>query len=292
MIHVVMASDRNLIRQVGITALSAIERSSLPMHFTVVTPEADMDAPAWRLVTSLLESRGARCTLVPVSFDASSLQIAGHLTAAAYYRLLLPELLPPDCHRVIYMDCDIHVGRDLAELWTMDMGDCPMGAVHDPAFADWSRVGIDPEEGYFNSGVLLLDVERIRRHGYFAATIEDAVANPEALTWSDQCALNRVFRKRWLRLEPHWNYLHFHLLADIRTHGLTAARRIAARSIVHFNNYNKPWLAECAHPLKQQYFSVVQAYPELDPSLSPTLRQYLVRVRRAVKWKLVAAGVA
>jgi lipopolysaccharide biosynthesis glycosyltransferase len=289
-IHVVLASDRNLIRQVGITALSAIEHSSLPMRFTIVTPERDRSDPDWRTVISLLEARGATCDVVPVTFDASSFQMAGHLTQTAYYRLLLPELLAPDCHRVIYMDCDVYVGCDLAALWTLDIGDNPMGAVDDPAFSDWGRIGLEPRGGYFNSGVLLLDIQRIRKHAYFQATIDDAVANPEALTWSDNCALNRVFNGRWHRLDRRWNYLQSYFVADIRAHGLAEAKRIAGSSVHHFNSYNKPWLFETAHPLKKQYFSVVKEHPELNPATAATPGKCWIRFRRAVKWQLIALG--
>src|SRR5262245_42672933 len=117
MIEVVLASDRNLIKQAGITALGALERTSTPLNVTFLTPAADEGHPDWKVVTDLVRAEGAPCTLRPVTFRPTTLQLAQHLTEVTYYRLLLPELLPTTLHRVIYLDCDVYVGRDLAGLW-------------------------------------------------------------------------------------------------------------------------------------------------------------------------------
>src|SRR5678815_945027 len=106
MIDLVLASDRNLIRQAGITALSAAAASSLPVRATFLTPAADAGHRDWGLVEAALRRRGVPCTVVPVSLNASRLQLAEHLTPVTYYRLVLPTLLPESQRRAIYLDCD------------------------------------------------------------------------------------------------------------------------------------------------------------------------------------------
>ena len=288
MIEVVLASDRNLIKQAGITAIGAIGRTSLPLNFTFLTPAADQDHADWKMVTDLVRREGASCSLLPVTFRPSTLQLAQHLTEVTYYRLLLPRLLPADLHRVIYMDCDVYVGRDLAALWNADLAGKPLGAARDFAFREWSRLGIDAANGYFNAGVLLLDLDSVRRRGLFDAALKFSVEHPGALTWSDQCALNRIFSGDWTVLPQHWNFQHSDFLEDIRRRGLRQATRAASACVFHFNNYDRPWLVESPHPLKRQYLSVLEKYPQLDPASRPTLGQLWKWFKRTIKWRLIS----
>ena len=286
MIDIVLASDRNLIRQAGITALSAARASSLPVRATFLTPQADADHRDWGLVEAALRKRGVSYSLVPVTLNASRLQLAEHLTAVTYYRLVLPTLLPEGQRRAIYLDCDVIVHRDLAELWSMKMNDMPIAAAPDLNFRDWSRLGIESADGYFNAGVLLLDLHVIRTTGAFESALEFSRENPGALTWSDQCALNRVFTRKWIRLDRHWNYQYSTFMDDIRQHGMRAAVEAASKSVIHFNNYERPWLAEFPHPLKKFYLSVVAANPELASPSSRTIPQQLQYLKRLIKWRI------
>jgi lipopolysaccharide biosynthesis glycosyltransferase len=222
-----------------------------------------------------------------VPLDRSTLQLAPHLTPATYYRLLLPDILPASLRRAIYLDCDVIVGRDLAELWTIDLLGKPIAAVADVNFRDWSKLGIDPNEGYFNAGVLLLDLELIRAQASFAAALAFSQEHPSALTWSDQCALNKIFAGNWQMVAKHWNYQHSAFLEDIRILGMAKARSLAVNAVLHFNNYERPWLVDSRHPLRTHYTTILRAHPELDPSEPMQLKHYWKMLKRTVKWKSI-----
>jgi len=285
-IHVVLASDRNLVRQAGIAALSARRQTAAPLRVTFLTPAQDASSGLWDTVTRALAAERTECEVRPVQIALPELQLAAHLTPVTYYRLLLPRLLPERDERVIYLDCDVLVNTDLGELWAHELGDRSLAGVPDPKFQEWTRLGIDPSDGYFNAGVLLLDLASIRRERLFEAALRFSQEHPEALTWSDQCALNRVFTKRWSPLDKRWNYQHAAMVQDASESGLARAVEIASTSVVHFNNYNRPWLPESWHPLQRRYFAVVASRPELDPRVSPTLSQRVTRLKRMVKWRV------
>jgi len=287
MIHLVLASDRNLIRQAGVTALSAIKHASEPIHFTFLTPPDDENHPHWLIVRSLVCRNGATCDVISVAFDRSTLQLSNHLTPATYYRLLLPDVLPSSLKRAIYIDCDVIVGRDVADLWALDMRGKPIAAVEDVDFRDWSKLGIDASEGYFNAGVLVLDLELIRARASFAAALAFSQEHASALTWSDQCALNKIFVGNWRRLAKHWNYQHSAFLKDIRTLGMARARGLAVNAVLHFNNYERPWLVDSRHPLRTHYTAILQAHPELDMSQPMAIKHYWKALKRTVKWKRI-----
>lgn len=88
------------------------------------------------------------------------------ITSTALYKFELPELLPVDLEKVLYMDGDIIVQKDLAPIFNEDIEDVYAGVV-----VDYNNV-IDPDsfqkllnvkhKEYFNTGVLLLNLQRMR----------------------------------------------------------------------------------------------------------------------------------
>ena len=287
MIHLAIASDRHLVDQAGVTALSAVRSCSAPIHVTFLTPSVDLHHPTWQTVLNLLMSQGARADLLPVDFDLFNRQLAAHLTPTTYYRLLLPKVLAPEIDRVIYLDCDVLVERDLKQLWSTSLDGAALAAVADPNFVSWSTLGIDASSGYFNAGVLLLDLASIRASRAFPAVLDFALQHPEALTWADQCALNKIFVGHWKELGKEWNYQHAAFLLDVGAFGMRRAKEMASRSVIHFNNYDRPWLCESAHPMKPAYFSICRAYPQLSVTSPGTPAKYWKRFKRTVKWQLI-----
>lgn len=145
---------------------------------------------------------------------------ANHLTMAATYRLFLPNLLP-NYDKVIWLDIDIVVTGDIAELFGTELGDCWFGAVVDVALenglshesAAWRRergqlwakkYNFEPWEGYFNSGVLLMNLAALREANVRKRLIEIAVDPYSELL--DQDALNVVCRGHVKYLEKRWNF--------------------------------------------------------------------------------------
>jgi len=96
-------------------------------------------------------------------FDTVSLQ--------SYYRLLLPEVLSSVLQKVIYLDCDLVVNRDVGELWDSDVSGTCLLAV--PELIAGSRfvsskagirlhreLGLPADLRFFNSGVMVINLER------------------------------------------------------------------------------------------------------------------------------------
>lgn len=131
---------------------------------------------------------------------------------AALYRLLIPELLPVDLQRVIYLDSDTIINLDILELWQEQVGDNGIAAVSEvtatmdcPAPQYLVQAGIVPQEHYFNSGVLLLDLQQLRQVNQL---LEGGVAFlqqcPQCFCY-DQDILNFFFSDKYRRLPQKYN---------------------------------------------------------------------------------------
>lgn len=186
----------------------------------------------------------------------------GSYPSLVWYRLLLPELLP-EVSRVIYLDTDTLVLHSLLPLYQTELGTDLMGAVASPktGFEDHcQRMGIDPVQGYFNSGVLLMNLEQMRREHFTRQALQAAKkAGSDTLVFPDQDLLNRVAQGRWKKLHPQWNAISY-LWLDIEKvdHTYSALEyAVAAHSpvIVHFEGpvSVKPWYFRCVHPLREIY---------------------------------------
>jgi len=165
---------------------------------------------------------------------------------AASYRLLLPELLP-EVDRIIYIDCDIVVRQDLSALYSMvNLSGKYLAAVYEAPIENqaqrWESLGCDPGQ-YFNSGFLVMNLERMRKESVSKSLIE--VLHREYLEFPDQDALNIVCKGRVLPLPPVFNSIRTFFLPQYREefdNKYGPLQRIAIESFgnIHYTG-GKPW---------------------------------------------------
>ncbi|SDR70747.1 Glycosyl transferase family 8 [Halopseudomonas sabulinigri] len=125
-----------------------------------------------------------------------------HISRAMYYRLLIPELINAD--RVLYLDCDIIVRKDICDLISIELNDNYLAAAVNP-FYDATRLGIESPELYFNSGVLLINAEKWRKNATKDQIISFLSGNSDILRMPDQDALNVVLKGKILEICPTYN---------------------------------------------------------------------------------------
>ena len=128
-----------------------------------------------------------------------------------YYRLLAPLLLPDSLERILYLDPDILVINPVRPLWELELGDNIFAAAsHTGLFDvmnDVNRVRLKQDHDYFNSGVMLMDLERAR--GIVKPQeIFDCVREHQAeLVLPDQDVFNFLYGDRTLQVDDAvWNY--------------------------------------------------------------------------------------
>lgn len=150
------------------------------------------------------------------NIDANVLNMSGdfvHIyTIGALMRLLIPDVFA-GFDKMIYLDADLLVNCDIQELWNIDISEVSIGAVHDRA-AVVNDVGVcivSPgyvkAEEYFNSGVLLMNLDKIRHRGNLVELVSAFVTEHPDSYWLDQDALNYIFKEDKKLLDPKWNVI-------------------------------------------------------------------------------------
>jgi lipopolysaccharide biosynthesis glycosyltransferase len=246
-----------------VALVSALEATPGEVHAHLHPTETmDLEADVARIAAAFPQ---ARIHVSPFDLDAYAHLPEGRLPLAARARLLLT-----DKHdgRLIYLDGDVLVRKDLSALWRTDLDGRCLAAVRTPgeevALVKAERVGdrssrkraerirahgrrLDDLEmsSYFNSGVLLMDLTAIRAKGLDAAMRD--IEGTARYTSRDQDWLNMVFRHETRLIDPTWNSgwgnpkTAKRYVPDTMRAAYAESREDPA--IVHFTGKEKPWHA-------------------------------------------------
>jgi lipopolysaccharide biosynthesis glycosyltransferase len=262
LIDIACAADARYVPHCAAMLHSALELhgEDLRVHYL---PGADVTPKQRRLLAEMVEASGGSISFLEVSpeqFDG--LPSWGHISNTMWSRVFLPELLP-DLGRVLYLDVDTIIIDSLEPLWRIDLSGSLVGAVTN-VFQRFVPDRPEPFElersnpPYFNSGVLLMNLELMREAGATEQLVAYGRAPLREKGWPDQDALNHVLGGRRHPLDPRWNLMNSLEVYpwSAQTFGadvLAEARRNPA--IRHFEgpSINKPWHLLCERALRDVY---------------------------------------
>lgn len=199
--------------------------------------------------------------------------LRGHFSLETYYRLVLPELLP-DYNKVLYLDSDMVVNADVAELYHTDVNGYLLAACHDADTAGLYN-GYEPKKkdymdhvlkikkpyDYFQAGVLLLNLDEFRKTYKTDEILKFAVSEDWQLL--DQDILNKLCEDRVKYVDMSWN-----VMVDYG--------KIRIKEIIHLAPQwlNKMYMESRKHPKIIHYAGPEKPwlYPEMD--MGKTFWQY------------------
>lgn len=187
------------------------------------------------------------------------LTLNSHFTVETFYRLLLPQLLP-NYDKVIYLDSDLMVLHDVAELFAIDIGDHLLAATIDadmtgeyngaiPGVKDYCDTVLklaDPYS-YFQAGVLVFNLSAFRKT--FASNELLELAAKREYRYVDQDVLNVACGGRVHTLDMRWNVMTdcggTRIGTIIQRAPLSIYQAyLKARKdpyIIHYAGWQKPW---------------------------------------------------
>jgi lipopolysaccharide biosynthesis glycosyltransferase len=251
-IHVILAVDQRCVVGCAVSIRSALEHlgEGIAVRFHVVTNRiADGDREAIRRTVT---EAGRDAEVSFREFDPAPVRHLARsklISHTAYARLFLGSLVPPPASRCIYLDCDLMVERDLTELWETELDGLVLGAVDNSKWEDSGthqrRLGLR-EPRYFNSGVLLVDLDRWREIDLERRALSLASRIGDRLVLHDQDALNAALDGDWLPLDQHWNVWTIDPeLGD------------DSEAVFHFMGAPKPWHADYRGRFRARFFEYV-----------------------------------
>ncbi len=223
-----------------------------------------------------------------------------HVSITAYFRILAPVLLK-NLDKALYLDCDIIINNDIKSLYDIDIENTAIAAVTDEDYvrADkFERLGYNPDLGYFNSGVLLMNLNYWRTNKISKRCLLFIEENPDKCVLHDQDAMNEVLCKCKKEIDIKYNFQTGFILANefkkIKCRKLSdKIKNITSENsyvIIHYTGYNKPWKAS-RHPYRQFYkfYKDMTVYRDIEipeSNLSVKERVYNLLVKLRLKKKI------
>ena len=157
--------------------------------------------------------------------------------------------------RVPYLDTDTLIANSILPLFSLDMKGKAVGAVtqnYPYAKESIKRLNYDENKGYFNSGVLLIDLKQWRENNVMKQSIDYCVKNIEHLSLFDQDALNVIFQDNKCELPLCYNIIPANLNSDYyyTPEHLDEIKEAVYRPVIIHYAASAPWyMDEYQHPM-------------------------------------------
>lgn len=226
-------------------------------------------------VRPLVEAEGKRAFATPKA-----------VSYATYFRVFAPEVFG-GYDKIVYLDTDMLLLDDVADLYNRDLRGNLVGAIHDFVAEEQGRVNPEvaafrkeqlrmaPEDGYFNAGMLVMDLAGMRANDT-AATLLRRNREITGGNLADQDVMNSVLKGRVEFIDCVWNYFdwwldpeersaHFELMNGRDRETVRAARERAA--VLHYVE-KKPWSRDYTGYNGRHYWRYAKTTPFYAESLA------------------------
>ena len=226
-------------RHAGVAMVSILENTKNPVHFHLLYDRErsnhDMECARENYFhyKSLEEKYDTKITFHHTDIPdwINEIPFIQIYTASSVLRFFILDLFP-DLDKVLYLDTDIVVRLDIAEIWGQNIGNFDLAARSGKLpFArrrNYQRRNIN-YDNYFNSGVILFNLKEIRSKKITSSDLFSCLKVNQDLGWPDQDVLNMVFKSVFILPEK------YNLLAN--KSNLT----VMDGAVFHFAGRVKPW---------------------------------------------------
>lgn len=252
-INIIFSSDNNYAQHLGVVLCSIFENKSKNYFINVYFIDGGISQENKDKLNILEIKYSFKIKYLYLQIENyKDLFISDHITQAAYYRILIPNLIDEKISKILYLDCDLVVEGDLIELFEMNISNYFIGAVEENVIGLKQNLGMKEETPYFNSGVMLINLKKWREFNISNITITFIRENPQKIKLWDQDALNAVLAGKCLILPKQFNLL---------TSEIENISNINNPVIIHFSSHIKPWLFNGRNPFDDNYFYYLNMTP-------------------------------
>ena len=202
MINLLFAGNNKVFDGMLITLLSLTKHTKTPVNAFCLTMDLQDVNPKFIAISKkradflekiLKEGNSeSKLTLIDLSDMfrnemLDSVNLKSHFTPYTLLRLFADKIEQiPD--KILYLDTDTIINNDINELYNIDIENYEIACVND--IYNWTAPSRWRIKNYFNAGVMLLNMKKIRETGMFAKTRE--LCRYKKMLYPDQDALNKT----------------------------------------------------------------------------------------------------
>ncbi|MBD0381570.1 glycosyltransferase family 8 protein [Paenibacillus sedimenti] len=250
-IHIISSSNDNYAIHLCVMLNSLLMNKSAHSKIHIWIIDGDISPENKNNIKKVVQKYNTELTYLSVDHKLlDGLEGKQYKSKDDYYKLYTPQLLNKNIRKALYLDCDLIVEDDITKLWNNDIDRYYLAAVIQPTTESRKRKLRLPEDSVlFNTGVMLLNLDKWRKNRISDKILQFIRNNSAILTTLEQEAQNVILHKKWLQLNPKWNYST--KLLKVMPH--------LKPSIIHYTGSKKPW--NVGHPLQAYYFKYLKSIP-------------------------------
>ena len=192
-------------------------------------------------------------------FNDCPIREGDHVSIAAYYRIIAPDILPADIDKILYLDCDITINGSIRDLYNTNIAEMAIGAVIDEEYFNsekYERLQISSKKSYINSGVILFNLGYWRKNKTAVRCLQYVAENTEKVILHDQDTLNAVLHDKIEHLPLTFNFQTGFLFTQY-TYEENVKKDIEENMynpvVIHFTGCSKPWHTHSQHPYRKRF---------------------------------------
>ncbi len=221
---------------------------------------------------------------------------SGRWNINVYCKLFVGGILPNDVHKVISVDCDTVIVKPLQELWDTDISSAIVAGVNEAMSKHYRRyLGKEDKDYYLNSGLLVFNVDAIRKEKYEEIFLKCMKQHGNSLAYLDQDVINAMVpNNRMVVVSPKYNAITPVFCCSFKE--LIKARRASsyyteaefneakmAPCIIHFTTFFmndlRPWFEGSQHPKMDEFLKYKNASPWKDEPFWKDKREGKAKVK-------------
>ena len=211
-ITVCFSSDNNYIKYLSVAIESLIEHSNENNNYDILIFEKEIKRHFKdKILFQISKHKNISVRFINIKVLANKYlsninRTINHYNESIFYRYFIPQLLKR-YNKVVYLDCDLIILDDIANLYNIDLENNSLGVVRDIEMHRWlkdrkirqekidfnNNMGIKDSTKYFNSGVLVMNLKKMIELNSTSKLINITLDKLKTMWVGDQDVLNGFF---------------------------------------------------------------------------------------------------
>ena len=257
--NIVFSCDKNYLKYLKVAIFSILKNAKKTSNFNFKIISNDLSNEDIENIQKLTQIKDFNIELICINKEMFSDFPLGGISKMAvqtYFKYIIPQLLKNE-KLALYLDVDVLIREDLEEFYNTAFDDklaVVVGDFYKRIVELENFLGV---EYYFNAGVMLLNLEKMRNQNITKQLFENTILlkNANKLTFHDQCVFNYTLNRKVEFVSPKYNAQLglFQTIFQKMYAKEVLDEGIKNPSIVHFTTEKKPWLDNCPHPFATEY---------------------------------------
>lgn len=307
LVPIVFAANNTFVGPLSVAIKSLLNHTSDNHFYDIVVLESDISAQNKTMLSAMVAQHPnaqIRYCNAASKMEGYTLTAHAHISVETFFRFLIQSVMP-EYDKVLYLDGDIVVQADVAELYDTDVTGNMLAAVLDVDFASQIN-GYAPEMmdyavntlklkdpySYFQAGILLMNLEEMRKAHSQDEWLQLASVDYK---YSDQDVLNIYCQGHVVFLGQEWNLLFdndFTRVSQVfrfapREHRMLYDAAAKAPKIIHYAGFAKPWNA-----LPADRYAEFWQVARQTPFYEMMLYDMTIRLGRTMAYQTVESHLA